>query len=51
VVPGESPAGTHATKVPFVDLGLLGAAAVGEHAALELRIELGGGLSLHLVRR
>ena len=46
----------------FVDLGLLGAAApapaaaaaaaaAAEHAGLELRIELGGGLSLYLVRR
>ena len=42
----------------FVDLGLLGAAApapaaaaAAEHAGLDLRIELGGGLSLHLVRR
>jgi hypothetical protein len=38
-----------ATKASFVDLGLLGAA--GEPAALDLRIELGGGISLHLVRR
>lgn len=39
---------------PFVDLGLLGvgaAATAPEHAGLDLRIELGGGLSLHLVRR
>ena len=37
----------------FVDLGLLGAAppAAAEHAGLDLRIELGGGLSLHLMRR
>ena len=36
----------------FVDLGVLGAAApAAEHAAVDLRIELGGGLSLHLVRR
>ena len=38
----------------FVDLGLLGAAApraAADHAGLDLRIELGGGLSLHLVRR
>lgn len=39
-------------KPSFVDLGLLGAAApAAAHAALDLRIELGGGLSLHLVRR
>ena len=46
-------AGALAPKSSFVDLGLLGAptAAATEHAALDLRIELGGGLSLHLVRR
>lgn len=38
-------------KASFVDLGLLGAAAAGEPAALDLRIDLGGGVSLHLVRR
>ena len=43
-----------APKPSFVDLGLLGAAAyvpTAQHGALDLRIELGGGLSLHLVRR
>lgn len=42
-----------APKPPFVELGVLGAAtaAAAEHAGLDLRIELGGGLSLHLVRR
>jgi len=43
-----------APKLPFVDLGLLGAAAptpAAEHTGIDLRIELGGGLSLHLVRR
>lgn len=36
----------------FVDLGLVGAAAPpAERAAVDLRIELGAGLSLHLVRR
>ena len=41
-----------APKPSFVDLGLLGATApVAEHAGLELRIELGGGLSVHLVPR
>lgn len=39
------------SKPPFVDLGLLGGAAVSEHTALDLHIELGGGISLHLVRR
>ena len=37
-----------------MDLGLLGvgaAATAAEHAGLDLHIELGGGLSLHLVRR
>jgi len=47
-----------APKPSFVDLGMLGAtvpapapAHAAEHTALDLRIELGGGLSLHLVRR
>jgi hypothetical protein len=40
-----------AAKAPFVDLGLLGANAGSAHGALDLRIELGGGISLHLVRR
>ena len=43
-----------APRPSFVDLGLLGAAAAvpaAEHAGLDLRIELGGGISLHLVRR
>jgi hypothetical protein len=35
----------------FVDLGLLGAASAEAAAGLELRLELGGGLSLTLVRR
>jgi hypothetical protein len=45
------PATAAATAPPFVDLGLLGASVGREHAALDLHIELGGGLSLHLVRR
>ncbi len=43
-----------APKPSFLDLGLLGVAAAvpaAQHAGLDLRIELGGGLSLHLVRR
>jgi hypothetical protein len=35
----------------FVDLGLLGAASTESAAGLELRLDLGGGLSLTLVRR
>jgi hypothetical protein len=35
----------------FVDLGLLGAASTEAAVGLELRLELGGGLSLILVRR
>ena len=35
----------------FVDLGLLGAASTEAAAGLELRLDLGGGLSLTLVRR
>ena len=47
-------------KASFVDLGLLGSAATAtgaaasaaaQHAALDLRIELGAGISLQLVRR
>lgn len=49
-------------KPSFVDLGQLGGAAAAiaagagasaeaQHAALDLRIELGAGISLHLVRR
>ena len=50
--PAASKAAASAPKPSFVDLGLLGAAArAAEHAGLDLRIELGGGLSLHLVRR
>jgi hypothetical protein len=38
------------SKAPFLDLGALrGEAARG--APVELRLDLGGGLSLHLVRR
>ena len=41
-----------ALKPPvFVDLGVLGATPMREHTALDLHLELGGGLSLHLVRR
>ena len=36
---------------PFVDLGLLGAADTAAPAGLEMRLDLGGGLSLTLVRR
>jgi hypothetical protein len=35
----------------FVDLGLLGGAGAATLPALDLRIELGGGVVLHLVRR
>ena len=50
--PAVSKAAAPAPKPSFVALGLLGAAApAAAHAAVELRIELGGGLSLHLVRR
>jgi len=49
-VGGPSPKA--ATPAPaFVDLGLLGASSLRDHGALDLRIDLGGGLSLHLVRR
>ena len=42
---------TASLRPPFVDLGLLGAPAPRDHTALDLHIELGGGISLHLVRR
>jgi putative transposase len=35
----------------FVDLGLLGSVGAPALPALDLRIELGGGVVLHLVRR
>jgi hypothetical protein len=39
-------------EAPFVDLGLLRPAGTqAKPEPLELRIELGGGVSLHLVRR
>lgn len=54
----EAKAAAAVTKPSFVDLGLLGGAVTGaatgaaaQHTALDLRIELGAGISLHLVRR
>jgi hypothetical protein len=42
----------HQKSAPsFVDLGLLGAAGTQAPAGLELRLDLGGGLSLSLMRR
>lgn len=39
-------------SVPFVDLGLLGGASTAASVSgVELRLDLGGGLSLTLVRR
>lgn len=60
--PALAKASATAPKPSFVDLGLLGgattttgtvalAAAAAQHAALDLRIDLGAGISLHLVRR
>ena len=41
-----------APKPAFVDLGSLGEAVACERAGpVDLRIDLGGGISLHLVRR
>lgn len=41
-----------APKPAFVDLGSLGEAAACERAVpVDVRIDLGGGISLHLVRR
>jgi putative transposase len=52
VLSGVSASSTSATsQPPFVDLGFLGSSAVRDHTALDLRIELGDGISLHLVRR
>ena len=45
------PSGAESPQPSFVDLGLLGRTAPSEIAVLDLRIELGGGISLHLVRR
>ena len=60
--PASAKAELAAPKPSFVDLGLLGgvtattgasacASPSAQHTALELRIELGAGISLHLVRR
>lgn len=50
--PASAKATAGAPKLSFVDLGLLGASVpAAEHAGLDLRIELGGGISLHLMRR
>ncbi len=57
--PAQAKSAALAAKPSFLDLGLLGAVApepaapvpAAPHAGLDLRIELGGGLSLHLVRR
>jgi hypothetical protein len=38
------------SQAAFVDLGALGAQSTAR-AAVDLRLDLGGGLSLHLVRR
>ena len=52
VLSAVSTSATGATSnAPFVDLGSLGASAVSDLTALDLHIELGGGISLHLVRR
>jgi hypothetical protein len=40
-----------AARTPFVDLGVLGAAGGDARGTLDLHIELGGGISLHLIRR
>jgi len=52
--PAGAKSATLTPRPSFVDLGLLDAAAPGpaaQYGELDLRIELGGGLSLHLVRR
>jgi len=49
----EQPAIKRSPVVPaseFVDLGTLGAPAAARAERVELRLELGGGLVLHLVR-
>lgn len=53
LAPAAAKASALAPEPSFVDLGLLGATmpAPAAHAGLDLRIELGGGISLHLVRR
>ena len=47
----EGTSAARQSTASFVDLGLLGAADTAAPAGLELRLELGGGLSLSLVRR
>lgn len=48
---GSIAAAAMAKKTPFVDLGLLGTTGAGAYDTLDLHLELGGGISLHLVRR
>jgi putative transposase len=43
-----APAADSPTAIDFVDLGALREAATGQR--IDLRLDLGGGLSLHLVR-
>lgn len=38
------------TPASFVDLGALGAAALSAAPRIDLKLDLGGGLTLHLVR-
>ena len=49
--PALVPAAAPKTAPSFVELGVLGAAAGATAAGVELRIELGGGVTLTLVRR
>jgi hypothetical protein len=44
-------AARHEAPPAFVDLGLLGGAGAATLPVLDVRIELGGGVVLHLVRR
>jgi putative transposase len=41
---------TPSTPATFVDLGVLGAAAPSATPRVDLKLDLGGGLTLHLVR-
>jgi hypothetical protein len=51
----QTPAADHARSgeqapTSFIDLGSLGATSAAVSARLDLKLDLGGGLTLHLVR-
>ena len=49
--PAVKPMAVHPTHTSFIDLGSLGSSAQSGVGALELRLDLGGGVVLQIVRR